>query len=152
MSKTIISPSEEEPDIPGTINRVSAGEQFGPQWTPTSELPNPQTFVMNFTLRALEILHGSRDIAQIARWTSESVFLAMNKHVNAHVRKDSYTLAPSAARIAPHFVLGKPHLFSPRDGVIEACIVVQGNRRFQSAAMRIEGWDHRWRATSFAYL
>jgi hypothetical protein len=107
---------------------------------------------MNFTLRALEILHGSRDIAQIARWTSESVFLAMNKHVNAHVRKDSYTLAPSTTRIAPHFVVGKPHLFSPRDGVIEACIVVQGNRRFQSVAMRIEGWDHRWRATSFAYL
>ena len=152
MSSTIISPSENDPDIPGTINRVSAGEQFGPQWTPTSELPNPHTFVMNFTLRALEILHGSRDIAQIARWTTESVFLSMNKHVNAHVRKESYVGTAAATRVAPTFVLGKPHLFSPRDGVIEACIVVKGNKRFQTAALRIEGWDRRWRTTSFAYL
>jgi len=152
MSTTIISPSEGEPDIPGTINRVSAGEQFGPQWTPTADLPDPHTFVMNFTLRALEILHGSRDIAQIARWTSESVFLAMSRHMNARIRKESYSLVPTSARITPHFVLGTPHLTSPRDGVIEACIVVKGDQRYQSAALRIEGWDRRWRTTSFAYL
>lgn len=100
MSTTIISPSAEEPDIPGTINRVSAYEQFGSQWTPTADLPDPHTLVMNFTLRALKILYGARDTAQIARWTSESFFLAMSRHLNTGIRKNSYSRVPTSARIA----------------------------------------------------
>ena len=56
------------------------------------------------------------------------------------------------ARQAPLFTLGKTHLFSPRDGVMEVCVLVETRNRFQTAALRIEGWDHRWRATAFAFL
>jgi|AntAceMinimDraft_1070359.scaffolds.fasta_scaffold31273_2 hypothetical protein len=152
MSRTTTSPSEEEPEIPGTFNRISASEQFGPQWTRTLALPNPQIFVKNFTLRALEILYGSRELAQLSRWATEDVFLTMQKRVNARIRKNSHL--PVAARSQPthSFALGNVRMSSPRDGVVEACLLVKSGERFQTAALRIEGWDHRWKTTAFAYL
>jgi len=74
------------------------------------------------------------------------------RHVNAELRRRSHLPPAARTRQAPLFTLGKAHLFSPRDGVMEVCVLVKTRNRFQTAALRIEGWDHRWRATAFAFL
>ena len=41
---------------------------------------------------------------------------------------------------------------SPADGVVEAVVIVSGPARTRAVAMRLEGWDGRWRANSVALL
>jgi hypothetical protein len=41
---------------------------------------------------------------------------------------------------------------APADGIVEAVVVVEGPARTRAVALRLEGWDARWRATSLALL
>ncbi|MFT6973861.1 MAG: hypothetical protein ACJAV4_001098 [Pontimonas sp.] len=152
MSKKTSSPGEEEPETPRSFPGVTASEQFGRQWSATEDLPSAKMFALNLTHRAVEVLHGSREPGQIARWVTEDVFLSIQRYVNAEVRRRSYL--PAAARIqkAPKFTLSHMHLYSPRDGVVEVCVLVRQAHRSRTAALRIEGIDSRWRATAFALL
>ena len=152
MSKKTAAHPGEEPNDNRPFPSVTASEQFGPQWSSTHDLPDPTAFALNFTQRALEVLQGSRDIGQISRWASEDVFQAMKKHVSTHVRKQSVTLVEAAARPVMRFTVTRVHLFSPRDGVMEVCVLARGERRVQAAALRMEGLDGRWRTTSFSFL
>ena len=152
MSKKTLSPEGDEPHNRRSFSSVNANEEFGPEATPTHALPNARIFALNVTHRALEVIHGSRDVGQLSRWVSEEVYHSMEKHVNAELRRRSYLPPAARTRPAPIFTLGKTHLFSPRDGVMEACVLVETPQRFQTAALRIEGWDQRWRATAFAFL
>ncbi len=52
----------------------------------------------------------------------------------------------------PVFTIGTVTSFSPRDGVIEAVIVVHGRARARAVAIRLEGLDRRWRATAINVL
>jgi hypothetical protein len=52
----------------------------------------------------------------------------------------------------PAFTIGSTSVTQPRDGVIEAVVIVQGPARTRAVAMRLEGMDGRWRATSLAVL
>jgi Family of unknown function (DUF6459) len=40
------------------------------------------------------------------------------------------------------------HGCSPRDGVAEATVVVNDGARIRAVAVRLEGWDGRWRVTA----
>ena len=53
----------------------------------------------------------------------------------------------SRRRAHPYVTVG-----NPREGVVEACVVVRGAKRIRAAALRLEGYDRRWRATSFTIL
>lgn len=46
---------------------ISGNERFERQFTPTSLLPDPGIFAENLTRRAIEVISGSRDLAQISR-------------------------------------------------------------------------------------
>jgi hypothetical protein len=50
-----------------------------------------------------------------------------------------------------HAILSLRHS-SPADGVVEGVVVVQGPARTRAIALRLEGMDGRWRATSLALL
>jgi hypothetical protein len=50
-----------------------------------------------------------------------------------------------------HTILSVRHS-APADGVVEAVVVVSGPARTRALAMRVEGVDGRWRATSLALL
>ncbi|MGB3376691.1 MAG: Rv3235 family protein, partial [Microbacterium sp.] len=41
---------------------------------------------------------------------------------------------------------------APADGIVEAVVVVAGPGRTRAVAIRLEGLDSRWRASSFAVL
>jgi hypothetical protein len=40
----------------------------------------------------------------------------------------------------------------PRDGVVEAVVIVHGRARTRAVALRLEGLDNRWRATAINVL
>jgi hypothetical protein len=73
MSITQISTPSEEPQQGKKRSSPQSDKAFETQWSSTLELPDASLFALNFTQRALEVLYGSRDLAQIARWVTDDV-------------------------------------------------------------------------------
>lgn len=46
-------------------------------------------------------------------------------------------------------VVGPPHVQSPRDGVVEMCLLVRGGARSRVLALRLERFGVRWLITEF---
>ena len=152
MVTTQISSPSEEPRQGKKRTPSRGDEAFETRWTPTNELPDASLFALNFTQRALEVLYGSRDLAQIARWVTEDVYQAMQAKVAARTRKLSLMPPEIRERLSHHFTLSHVKVGNPREGVVEACVVVKGTHRIRAAALRMEGYDRRWRTTSFTVL
>jgi hypothetical protein len=161
-----VSPSNEEPatsgraggttapaataTVRGTIRkRFDVDDFFGRQPCSSSDLPPSGPLLENLTRCVIEILAGARELDQIARWVSDDVYRHLLKRVvlSARARR---TKGQSVTR--PVFTIGTVTSFSPRDGVIEAVIVVHGRARARAVAIRLEGLDRRWRATAINVL
>jgi hypothetical protein len=52
----------------------------------------------------------------------------------------------------PSFTMGSIRLCEPRDGAVEAVVIVRGRARTRAVAVRLEGLDKRWRATAINVL
>lgn len=152
MSITSISNPSEEPRKGKKRAQPHGDKAFETQWSPTKDLPDASLFALNFTQRALEVLYGSRDLSQIARWVTDDVYKAMQAKVNARTRKLSLMPVEVRDRITHHFTLSHVTIGNPREGIVEACVVVKGTQRIRAAALRLEGYDRRWRTTSFTIL
>lgn len=127
-------------------------ERFGPQPTSTSDLPDPELFAVNLTKVAVEIIAGLRDLRQIGRWATDDVLLSVRRESEKRALKMSLVPSTKRERRVPKFTVHRVRVTKPRDGVVEACMVVHGNRRPQAVALRLEGYDRRWRATSFTVV
>lgn len=124
-------------------------EFFGHQPTPTRALPDPTPLVENLTRCVIEILAGSRELEQISRWVSDEVYRHLLKRVVLSTRARQ---ASGRAVTRPTFSIGTTRLCEPRDGVVEAVVVVRGRARTRAVALRLEGLDRRWRATAINVL
>lgn len=124
-------------------------EFFAPQRTPSAALPAPVPFVENLTRGVLEVFAGVREVDQLARWLAEEPYRKLVTRANLAARARSARGVP--ARRPVHAILSIHHS-SPADGVVEAVSIVQGPARTRAVAMRLEGFDGRWRATSLALL
>lgn len=124
-------------------------EYFAPQPTPTSELPDPAPLLRSLTQGVLEALAGVREVDQLARWFSEEAFRSLVIRANLSARARS---ARGVVPARPTFEIRSLRVTEPRDGVIEAVVVVAGPGRTRAVAIRLEGIDRRWRATSLAIL
>jgi hypothetical protein len=124
-------------------------EYFARQPARRSELPDPEPLLRNLTLCVIEVLAGARDLEQMARWVTDDVFRNLSKRV---------VLAARARRVKglspqrPAFSLGRITMCEPADGVIEAVIMVHQRARSRAVAIRIEGFDQRWRASAISVL
>lgn len=134
-------------DAPTTAAEVSAF--FAPQKTPTWDLPDPEPFLRNLTVGVLEVFAGVREVEQLARWLTEEPFRKLVVRANLAARARSARGVPAKRPV--HRILSLHHS-SPADSVIEAVIIVQGPARTRAVALRLEGMDGRWRATSLALL
>ncbi|GAB2841747.1 Rv3235 family protein [Microbacterium insulae] len=130
-------------------NAVELSEFFAPQRTPSTALPDPQPFLRNLTRGVLEVLAGVREVDQLARWLTEDPYRKLSTRANLATRARSARGVP--ARRPVHTILSV-HASTPADGVVEAVVIVQGPARTRAVAMRLEGIDRRWRATSLALL
>jgi hypothetical protein len=124
-------------------------EYFAPQPTPREELPDPRQLLRNLTQGVLEVLAGVREVDQLARWFSEEAYRRLVTRANLSARARS---ARGVAPARPTFEILSIRVSEPADGVVEAAIVVAGPGRTRAVAVRLEGLDRRWRATSLAVL
>ncbi|MDN3309888.1 Rv3235 family protein [Microbacterium oryzae] len=124
-------------------------ELFAPQRTSSADLPDPAPLVVALTRGILEVLAGTREADQLARWLAEETYLKLVTRANLSRR------ARSARRVAvqrPVFTVRTMRQMSPADGVVEVTVIVTMPDRTRAIAMRLEGLDRRWRATDIRIL
>lgn len=129
--------------------RFTVDDYFDHQPTPTSALPDPRPLIENLTRCVIEILAGARELDQIARWLSDDVYRHLLKRV---VLSSRARQAKGTQALRPTFSIGSIMVCDPRDGVVEASVVVRGRARVRAVALRLEGLDNRWRATAVYVL
>lgn len=129
--------------------QLDSDEFFGAQPTPTSTLPDPAPLLENLTRCVIEILAGARELEQISRWLSDDVYRHLLTRVIISSRARQ---AKGQQAVRPNFSIGSTTVCEPRDGVVEAVIVVRGRARARAVAIRLEGLDRRWRATAIHVL
>ena len=129
--------------------RFVPDEFFGHQPATREALPDPKPLLENLTRCVIEILAGARDLEQIARWVSDDVYRHLLKRVVISTRARQAT---GRAATRPTFTIGSTTITEPRDGVIEAVVIVRGRARTRAVAVRLEGLDRRWRATAVNVL
>ncbi len=141
------APSTHPQPFFGDAREIS--EFFAPQRTPSEALPEPEPFLRNLARGVLEVLAGVREVDQLARWMTEDAYRALVIRANLATRARSARGVP-ASRPA-HSILSVHHS-SPADHVVESVVIVAGPARTRAVAIRLEGMDRRWRATSLALL
>lgn len=124
-------------------------EYFAPQPTSTQDLPDPVPLIEGLTRGVLEVLSGVREVDQLVRWLAEDAYRKLVTRANLSARARS---ARAVAPARPVFEILSLRHSSPADGVVEAVVIVAGPARSRAVAMRLEGIDRRWRATSLAVL
>ncbi|MFK0401569.1 Rv3235 family protein [Microbacterium sp. NPDC090225] len=124
-------------------------EYFARQTTPTVELPDPAPLLRSLTQGVLEVLAGVREVDQLARWFSEEAYRSLVTRSNLSARARS---ARGVVPARPSFEIRSLRISEPVDSVIEAVVIVAGPGRTRAVAVRLEGLDRRWRATSLAIL
>jgi len=129
--------------------RFDSDHFFGHQQASTSELPDPAPLLENLTRCVIEVLAGARELEQLSRWVSDDVYRHLLKRVVLSTRARRSTRAPV---VRPAITIGSIVQCSPRDGVVEATVVVRGRGRARAVAFRLEGLDRRWRATAIHVL
>jgi hypothetical protein len=134
---------------PRTVVSSGLDDFLAPQHTSSVDLPDPEPLIRNLTRGVLEVLAGVREIDQLARWFTEDAYRALLTRANLATRARSARGVPATR---PVHSIASIRKSSPADGVVEAVIIVSGPARTRAVAMRLEGLDHRWRATSLALL
>jgi hypothetical protein len=122
---------------------------FGAQPATRASLPDPEPLLENLTRCVIEILAGARDLEQIARWVDDEVYRHLLKRVVLSTRARQ---AKGQVARRPSFSIGSMSICEPRDGVVEAVVIVIGRARTRAVALRLEGFDTRWRATAINVL
>lgn len=122
---------------------------FARQPTSTARLPDPRPLVSTLAGGVLEVIAGVREVEQLARWLDEDSYNALVIRANLAVRARS---ARGHIAKQPAYVVQRTICSAPADGVTEATVIVATPVRTRAIAMRLEGFDGRWRATSLAVL
>jgi hypothetical protein len=111
--------------------------------TGTAALPEPGPWVAQLVQAVLEVLARERPRQQLVRWLTPEVYAELTRHVGA---------APGRPSPRTRRTVSSVHISEPADGVVEASAVAVGGPRARAVALRLEGWDGRWRCTRLAVL
>jgi len=126
-----------------------ADDFFGHQPSSRSVLPDPEPLLINLTRCVIEVLAGARELDQLARWVSDDVYRHLLKRVVLSARARAVK-GQRAQR--PTITMGRVTINEPRDGIIEAVVIVHSKVRVRAVAIRLEGLDNRWRASAINVL
>ena len=139
------------PGHPGRdgVEGYNADDFFGEQPSSRSALPDPEPLLINLTRCVIEVLAGARELDQLARWVSDDVYRHLLKRVVLSARARAVK-GQRAQR--PAITIGRVTINEPRDGIIEAVVIVHSKVRVRAVAVRLEGLDNRWRASAINVL
>jgi hypothetical protein len=138
--------------IPGAGNRLpmcdlTTDPAVAVVATPRCELPEPSRWTAQLVQAVIEVLGHERPRQQLVRLLSPSLYADISAAVLAGAQPKRPGQAPRARRS-----VSSVHVFEPADGIIEANAVIVGGARARAVALRLEGWDGRWRCTRLAIL
>ncbi|WP_299040014.1 Rv3235 family protein [uncultured Pseudokineococcus sp.] len=109
--------------------------------TSDTDLPDPTPVCATLASAVVEVLAGRRPVAQLTRWTTMDVQEGLTRRLALANR-----LRPARSQRAA--VVRRVRITHPADGVVEAAAVVHDTHRVRAIALRLEGWDTRWRLTA----
>ena len=110
---------------------------FDPQPTRRGDLPPAGPWAMRLVQGMVEVINGVRPTTQLTRWVTVDVMgLIQQRVLDPHM---------------PRYLVRSVHVSEPDDGVAEVCSVFGTPNRSFALAMRLEGLDGRWRATSLIW-
>ncbi|WP_309067763.1 Rv3235 family protein [Microbacterium sp.] len=150
MSQPLSSPQPSSAAAHPPLRKLAdVEEHFARQHTPSERLPDPEPLLTALTRGVLEVLAGVREPEQLARWLTEEPYRSLVTRAGMAVRARSARRQPA---LRPVYAVRSIRHSSPADGVVESVIVVETPQRTRAVAMRLEGMDRRWRATSLSIL
>lgn len=128
---------------------IDVHELFAPQRTRSEDLPDPAPLLDGLARGVLEVLAGVREVDQLARWLGEEPYRSLLTRANLAKRARSARQQPTRY---PVYAIRSVRSSSPADVVVEGVVIAATPARTRAIAMRLEGIDRRWRATSLAIL
>lgn len=130
-------------------NLKQSQDFFGPQYNKTSELPDPDDSLKALATGVVEVIAGSRQVAQLARYLTDEVYQRLGRRaILAREHREAQGEKTQYQRFAVQSMINK----SPRDGVIESVVLLTSQRRVRAVTIRLEGINNRWRATAVSVL
>ena len=128
---------------------LESDDYFGLEFSDSADLGDPRPILAFLAQSVIETIAGIRDIEQCARWLSDGVYQQLRQKSVASTRSRAES---QVRQLRPNLAIGKISVFSPRDGVIEGVVIVHNIGRARAVAIRLEGYNGRWRARSIAVL
>lgn len=144
-----IGHARRESKVAASAGRFDVDAFFGLQHTSTRDLPDPEPLLTNLSRCVIEVLAGARELDQLARWVSDEVYRHLLKRVVLAARARHVKSQPVRR---PQITVGTPRITEPRDGVVEAVVMIHQRARSRVVAIRLEGLDGRWRASAINVL
>jgi hypothetical protein len=147
----------EEPEPPrdlklkrrNVVNPIEAEEFFGEQYSRTADLPDPAESLKALATGVIEVISGTRQVDQLARWLSDDVY----QRLQVRARKaEAQRVQQGVKAHYQNLSVGGFRTSSPRDGVIESVVLLNSKTRTRAVTIRLEGINSRWRATSVSVL
>jgi len=93
---------------------------------------------------------GIRPVEQIGRWVTEDVYRVVAERSIAAGR--NRVARAETIKSGPLIIVGLTVVTEPRDGAVEGVSLVRFGQRTRAVCVRLEGLDHRWRASALALL
>jgi hypothetical protein len=111
--------------------------------------PGPATLCAALARCVVEILAGARSLDQVARWVTDALYVHLLRRnvIASRARSDSADIA-----LRPRVHIGAPKLSFPKEGVVEAVVMVHQPGRSRAVAIRLERHRSRWRASAINVL
>ncbi len=128
---------------------LETDDYFGVETTTLADLGDPKPILAFLAQSVIETLAGIRDIEQCARWLTDGVYQQLRQKSLASSRSRAES---NVRQLRPNLTVGKISTFSPRPGVVEGAVIVHNRGRAKAVAIRLEGYNGRWRARSLAVL
>lgn len=130
-------------------NQREEADYFGDQYSKTEELENPDSLLKMLAPAVVEVIAGVRNISQLAAVLSDDVY--------QRLRDRAITVSQSRMKQglplkAPMVSVGAMQRKEPKDGVIESVVLVNSATRTRAVTIRLEGINHRWRATAVSVI
>jgi hypothetical protein len=103
-------------------------------------LPDPRPWTARLAQAIVEVLAGARPASQLSRVATLEVLQLLER--------GSGRLGARPGLPPQRPIVGSVHVSEPRDGVAEACAVVDTGVRKRAIAFRLEGVNGQWRCTA----
>jgi hypothetical protein len=128
---------------------IETDDFFGIEFSSNADLGDPKPILAFLARSVIETLAGVRDVEQCARWLSDGVYQQLRQKSLASTRSRAES---NVRQLRPNITVGKISAFSPRAGVVEGVVIVHNMGRARAVAIRLEGYNGRWRARNLAVL